>query len=756
MTIALNNRVGDITKRGEEPVVTVVCITYNHEDYIRETLNSFLEQRTTFRFQIFVGEDHGQDSTADIIREYADRYPGVVIPFIRKMNMGAQRNLIDMCQQARTKYIAFCEGDDFWTDANKLQKQYNHMEENPELSGCFHNTEISSDEDWYLSEFYKPDNDGRRLIPSSIPLYDSSIRAMRMGYYIRFGPAHTSSMFLKWNYDLEIPDWYYTTVFGDHPIMAMQIGKGLLGFLPDVMSVYRRHAGGAIMSNSERDHHLTTRNDWLVVLEGLAEHFDRYHGGFAVDAIRDRMVTEIRNYLSHAVRSQNHDGAVDTIMRHPLAFELMMSDYTTISTLRHRLIARLWGSDAAGLRIGALGDILSVISPKAFLKRSNAARKNREIDYDQFADKPKQPDVWLFMCDDLTSYRNNVRSLFEYVVAYHPEVQPHWLTWSGDVEKLLQSEGLPVTHLKSPRARKLFANAGVLFCESLRSDIFELRGFNAGIRIVRLIDNRYHRNYEHTEAMFARETRTEEYVPVDGSPRDWKSASNLVVTDSQVLADRLSSMPGVSPTSVLSITTEPRLLAISEPLPPARRKHVLFNPGDLSQQQTEAMSSRLFENAEAVDDIAGRHGFVLNVYLPPSHRFFARIQDSISSLQHVELLTTYDIYAHLGRFAGAISGPDPLVWALARKGVPMSLCIAADGGTEGEGAALSDVMPGPVSEDWMDAFMTIVAAIEHGDSTLPNSCRMEEEFGVVLVPQADALESLYASVRTWIMQEAAR
>ena len=752
MTLNVKNGLGDIIERGPEPEVTVVCITYDHEDFIGEALDSFLEQRTTFRFQIFVGEDRGPDGTADIIREYAAKYPGVVIPFIREKNMGAQRNLIDMCQRAGTKYIAFCEGDDFWTDEDKLQKQYDYMEDNPELSGCFHNTEIRSDEDWYLTSFYRPDDKGRRLIPASIPLYDQSIRAMRMGYYIRFGPAHTSSMFFKWNYDLDVPEWYYTTVFGDHPIMAMQIGSGLLGFLPDVMSVYRRHAGGAIMNSSERDHHLATREDWLVVLEGLAEHFHQNHGGFAVGDIEARMVTEMRNYLSHAARSQNHEYAIRAIAGHPLAFERMMSDYTQTSTLRYGLIARLWDSDAAGLRHGALSEVISVISPRIFLRRRQAAERNRAIDYDGLATSQKQSDVWLFMCDDKASYRNNVRSLYEYVVAYHPEVKPCWLTWSADVKKLLQSEGLPVSDLKSSGARTLLAEASVLFCESLRSDIFEMRGFNAGFRVVRLLDNQYYRNHEQGEPRLATEIRTEGYVPVDGSPRDWRSASNLVVTDSQVLADRLIATPGVSPSRVLSIATEPRLLAIPELLTPTRKKHVLVNPGDLSQHQTEAVSSWLTENADAVDDIAGRHGFVLDVYLPKSHRFLAPIREGISGLQHVEVLTTFDIYAHLERFAGAVSGLDPLVWALARKGVPVSMCIATDDGTHRSAVegAWNDAMPGPVTDDWMEALMTIVAAVEDGASALPAGGRIEEYFGIALTPQADALESLYASVRAWI------
>ena len=105
-------------------MVTVVCITYKHEEFIAQALDSFLMQKTNFKFKIFVGEDCGPDGTADIIRDYAARYPDQIVPFLRKENMGAQRNLIDLCQRATSPYIAFCEGDDYWVDEYKLQKQF--------------------------------------------------------------------------------------------------------------------------------------------------------------------------------------------------------------------------------------------------------------------------------------------------------------------------------------------------------------------------------------------------------------------------------------------------------------------------------------------------------------------------------------------------------------------------------------------------------------------------------------------------------
>ena len=88
-----------INKIREDIAVTIVCITYAHEEFIREALDSFLMQKTDFEYQIFVGEDQGPDNTAQIVREYAEKYPDKIVAFLREENMGAQHNLIDMCEQ---------------------------------------------------------------------------------------------------------------------------------------------------------------------------------------------------------------------------------------------------------------------------------------------------------------------------------------------------------------------------------------------------------------------------------------------------------------------------------------------------------------------------------------------------------------------------------------------------------------------------------------------------------------------------------
>lgn len=122
-------------------MVSIICNAYNHERYIRTALDGFVMQRTDFSIEILVHDDASTDGTANIIREYAERYPDIILPIFQKENQYSQGVSITFDFQlprARGKYVAFCEGDDYWTDPYKLQKQVDALERNPEINICTH------------------------------------------------------------------------------------------------------------------------------------------------------------------------------------------------------------------------------------------------------------------------------------------------------------------------------------------------------------------------------------------------------------------------------------------------------------------------------------------------------------------------------------------------------------------------------------------------------------------------------------------
>ena len=116
------------------PVVSICCITYNHKDYIRDAIEGFLIQKTSFPIEIIIHDDYSTDNTADIIREYVGKYPELIRPIFQKENQySLGRKIFPIVfAQSKGKYIAICEGDDYWTDPNKLQRQVDFLERNTE------------------------------------------------------------------------------------------------------------------------------------------------------------------------------------------------------------------------------------------------------------------------------------------------------------------------------------------------------------------------------------------------------------------------------------------------------------------------------------------------------------------------------------------------------------------------------------------------------------------------------------------------
>lgn len=136
-----------------EPLVSIVCVTYNHEPYLRQALDSFLMQQCNFPFEIVLAEDCSTDSTREICDEYASKYPDIINYIRSDNNVGAVENEARAIRAAKGKYIALCEGDDYWTDVKKLQKQVDFLEAHPDYVVTWTRyKKYIQDEDRYLSD----------------------------------------------------------------------------------------------------------------------------------------------------------------------------------------------------------------------------------------------------------------------------------------------------------------------------------------------------------------------------------------------------------------------------------------------------------------------------------------------------------------------------------------------------------------------------------------------------------------------------
>ena len=190
-------------------MVSVLCTAYNHEQYLRDALEGFVTQKTDFPFEVLVNDDVSTDGTREIIREYAERYPAIIRPFYQEQNLYSQH--LDVYQlvfypNARGKYVAFCEGDDYWTDPSKLQIQVDFLEAHPDYSACVHNTMLrfcgGGDDRPLVSREGDCDICTADIVPG-----------MNCAY-------HTSSLVAKRELLANPPDFYYVAAeydFGDYP-----------------------------------------------------------------------------------------------------------------------------------------------------------------------------------------------------------------------------------------------------------------------------------------------------------------------------------------------------------------------------------------------------------------------------------------------------------------------------------------------------------------------------------------------------------
>ena len=242
----------------DEIGVSVYCLVYNHAKYIRECLESIVHQETSFRFNVIVHDDASTDGSGEIIKEFADLYPDIIIPIIQTENQHQKgRGIVKQIEPLVTgKYVAVCEGDDYWCSTAKLQKQFDIMEQNPTCGLCLHRTmEVTEDGKETGREFpcrvfetgFLP---GEELI--------DTIDESRL--------FHTSAFFMRgcyWHdYIVNPPDYRSGSPVGDVPIMLYFGSKYPVYQINEVLSCYRR---GAPSSWSNR---IRYQNNW----DNLAKH----------------------------------------------------------------------------------------------------------------------------------------------------------------------------------------------------------------------------------------------------------------------------------------------------------------------------------------------------------------------------------------------------------------------------------------------------------------------------------------------------
>ncbi|WP_313893765.1 glycosyltransferase [Psychrobacillus sp.] len=208
-------------------MVSINCVTYNHENHIAKAIESFLMQKTNFDFEILIHDDASSDNTPEIIKEYATKYPGKINIIYQTENQYSKGKRIFSLNALRAtgKYIAICEGDDYWISPYKLQKQVDYMEQNSNCSLCVHAGNIMNS---LTGEIIKPHHD---YFENKYFSVEEVIKGAGANFL-------TNSMFYRAEYKDDSPSFLTNAPVGDYPLAINLALKGDVYYINEILSAY--------------------------------------------------------------------------------------------------------------------------------------------------------------------------------------------------------------------------------------------------------------------------------------------------------------------------------------------------------------------------------------------------------------------------------------------------------------------------------------------------------------------------------------
>jgi len=243
-----------------EPIVSVCMITYNHEPYLREAIESVLAQRTSFGFELVIGEDCSPDRTREIALEFQRTHPDVVRVLPNTARLGAHQNFERTLAACRGDYVALLEGDDFWTHTHKLQRQVEVLEKHSDISVVFHDVWKDTPESaWEVAGLFPNGNCSQR----------TNIRDVLRRYYL-----HTASIMVRNPRSSGLPRWLHESYMGDWPFVVFCALSGDIYYIRESMATHRVTGKGTWSALSQIEKTKHWMDACLVVDRGLSY---KYH-----------------------------------------------------------------------------------------------------------------------------------------------------------------------------------------------------------------------------------------------------------------------------------------------------------------------------------------------------------------------------------------------------------------------------------------------------------------------------------------------
>ncbi len=280
-------------------MVSVITNTYNHKEYIADAIESVLMQKTTFSFELIIGEDGSSDGTREICLDYAEKYPNQIRLFLRSRKdviyingrPTGRHNIIENIKSSSGKYIALLPGDDYWTDPLKLQKQIDILESDSSLVAChhWHDIAIKSNEGNYIIKDAPKEAHGynRNTISDVGEIFKFKLR-----------PQSRTLLFRNVFKAQPLPDWFIQVMFGDIALSIILGRYGKFYFIDEPMAVYRVTGSGISSMFNSKEGAILGNKEWIRLMSiGLKHHQYKYNKE-ALEGFRF-FLNRIKNYTRY-------------------------------------------------------------------------------------------------------------------------------------------------------------------------------------------------------------------------------------------------------------------------------------------------------------------------------------------------------------------------------------------------------------------------------------------------------------------------
>ncbi|MCM1119890.1 MAG: glycosyltransferase [bacterium] len=283
-----------------EIMVTVKILAYNHEKYIVQAIESILSQKTEYRYEILIGEDCSTDSTREIVDGYAQKYPDIIRVIHHKRNVGCTKNAYSLDIHARGKYVAGCEGDDYWCDDLRIQKDVDFLETHPEYVGVCHRCRVVDGNDDPIEE---------NTIPSRTVFWKFDKEVYTLADYERWEvPGHSMTKTSRNLFRQSEKD--YSIVYkaskrvSDRTHLLMEVVEGNIYCMPDVVGCYRYRVSDREKNFMSVQGHKNLKAEDFLMMRRL-EHWAKVNKGISLDLCgvkKDRLAGSVAIFMRYPTR----------------------------------------------------------------------------------------------------------------------------------------------------------------------------------------------------------------------------------------------------------------------------------------------------------------------------------------------------------------------------------------------------------------------------------------------------------------------